>query len=181
MAISPGTHTIGPDGCTLKINTYREGLAAKVGHDLVIEVTDWEATVAVGEDGALGSVTLRADPGSLQVREGHGGAKPLTDKDRNEIRKTIGDKVLGSDPITFSSSAASVDDSGRMRVEGDLAIAGNSRPASFELMAQGDGAVGGTMQVTQSDWGIKPYRGLMGALKVRDSVDIVLDARLPGA
>jgi hypothetical protein len=33
--------------------------------------------------------------------------------------------------------------------------------------------------VTQSEWGIAPYRGLMGALKVRDAVDVVIDARLP--
>jgi hypothetical protein len=33
--------------------------------------------------------------------------------------------------------------------------------------------------VTQSEWGIKPYRAFMGALKVRDTVEIVLDARLP--
>ena len=37
----------------------------------------------------------------------------------------------------------------------------------------------GTATVVQSDWGIKPYRGLMGALKVRDSLEVVLDARLP--
>ena len=45
MAISPGTHTVGPDGSTLIVKTYREGLAAKAGHDLVIEVTSWEATI----------------------------------------------------------------------------------------------------------------------------------------
>jgi hypothetical protein len=32
--------------------------------------------------------------------------------------------------------------------------------------------------VTQSDWGIKPYRGLMGALKVRDEIEVVIAATL---
>jgi len=41
--------------------------------------------------------------------------------------------------------------------------------------------VTGTVALTQSEWGIKPYRGLMGALKVRDSVEVVLDARVPSA
>jgi hypothetical protein len=41
--------------------------------------------------------------------------------------------------------------------------------------------VTGTIPVTQTAWGIKPYRGLMGALKVRDDVEVVVDARLaPG-
>jgi hypothetical protein len=35
------------------------------------------------------------------------------------------------------------------------------------------------LPVTQSEWGIKPYRALMGALKVRDTVEVVLDASLP--
>jgi len=179
VAISPGTRTVGPDGSTLIVKTYREGIAAKAGHDLVIEVTSWEATIEVGEDGTVGSVALDADPGSLHVRDGVGGAKALTDKDRADIRKSIGDKVLGSEPITFRSSAANFDGSARLRVEGELSMAGNSRPAVFELDAGEDGAVAGTIELAPSDWGIKPYRGLMGALKVRDSVDIVLGARVP--
>ena len=38
----------------------------------------------------------------------------------------------------------------------------------------------GTVPITQTDWGIKPYRGLMGALRVRDEVEVAIDAR-PGA
>jgi hypothetical protein len=35
--------------------------------------------------------------------------------------------------------------------------------------------------VTQTTWGIKPHRGLMGGLKVRDDVQVVIDAPLtPG-
>ena len=81
----------------MHVHTYREGVAAKVGHDLIIEVTRWEATV---DDG---SIELTADPRSLEVREGHRGVKPLTDKDRREIRKNIDTKILGSSPITFRS------------------------------------------------------------------------------
>ncbi len=179
MTISPGMHKLGPGDSTLKVNTYREGVAAKVGHDLVLAVKSWDATVEVGPDNALTSVTLNADPGSLEVESGEGGAKPLTDKDRADIKKSISDKVLGSDPITFQSSAASIDGSGKLHAEGELSIAGKSRPGSFDLTAGQDGAVSGTIQLTQSDYGIKPYKAMMGALKVRDSVDIVLDAKLP--
>ena len=35
---------IGPDNATLHVKTYREGVAALAGHDLVIEVTSWNAT-----------------------------------------------------------------------------------------------------------------------------------------
>ncbi len=181
MAITPGTHTVGPNGSTLTVNTYREGVAAKVGHDLVIEVTKWEATVDVGPDGAPSSVTLSADPGSLEVRSGTGGAKPLNDKDRAEIQSSIANKVLGADQITFTSSASRLNGSDAMHVEGELAIAGTSRPAAFELTAGPNGAVGGTIGLNQSDYGIKPYKGMMGALNVRDDVEIVLEVQLPAS
>jgi len=38
------------------------------------------------------------------------------------------------------------------------------------------GRVAGTITLRQSAWGIQPYRGLMGALKVRDEVEIVVEA-----
>ena len=68
---------------------------------------------------------------------------------------------------------------GRLIVQGQLELAGTSRPARFELDAAADGRVRGTLPVTQSEWGIKPYRGMLGALKVRDTIEVVLDVTLP--
>jgi polyisoprenoid-binding protein YceI len=160
---------IGPDSGTLVVKTYREGVAAKAGHDLVIEVTRWEANV----DLAAGTIELTADPRSLEIREGLRGVKPLTDRDRREIRKNIDDKVLHGQPIAFRSRIVRADE-GRLHVEGDLTLAGNTRPLTADLEVAADGRVRGTIPLTQSDWGIKPYRGLMGALKVRDAVEIVV-------
>jgi polyisoprenoid-binding protein YceI len=154
----------GPDNASLHVHTYREGVAARVGHDLVIEVTRWEATMEAG------AIELTADPGSLEVREGHRGVKPLTDKDRREIAKTIGAKVLGRDPIAFRSTSVDGDD-----IAGELTMAGATRPVHARLDTA-DGRIRTTIPLVQSEWGIKPYRGLMGALKVRDDVEIVVDA-----
>jgi hypothetical protein len=54
-------------------------------------------------------------------------------------------------------------------------MAGATRPVSFRLDTAG-GRIRATIALVQSEWGIKPYRGLMGALKVRDDVEIVVDA-----
>jgi polyisoprenoid-binding protein YceI len=177
MALPSGHHVLGPDNSSLRVKTYREGLAAKAGHDLVIDVTRWSATVDAGDETA---VTLEADPRSLEVREGLRGVKPLTDKDRVEIRKNIDEKVLGGQPVAFRSTAVR-EDGGRLEVEGELTIAGATRPVRAALDVGEGGRVSGTIPLTQSEWGIKPYRGLMGALKVRDELEIVLDARLAGA
>jgi polyisoprenoid-binding protein YceI len=177
VAIAAGTYRLGPDGASLEIRTYREGVASRVGHDLVIDVTAWEATVTVADDPVRAAVELRADPRSLRVREGLRGVKPLTAKDRDDIRATIEDRVLGSEPIVFVARGVELADGAL--VEGELTMAGATRPASARLEVAPDGRVSTTVALTQSDWGIKPYRGLMGALKVRDAVDVVVEARLP--
>ena len=177
MVLRAGTHTVGDDNGTLQVRTYREGLAQKVGHDLIIDVERWDAVVEVREDGMLAAVRLNADPHSLRVREGLRGLKPLTEKDRADIRNTIDEKVLRGRRIAFRSTAVEPA-SGGLTVRGELELAGTRRPASFELGVAADGRVGGTLPVTQSEWGIKPYRGMMGALKVRDTVEVVIDVAL---
>jgi polyisoprenoid-binding protein YceI len=104
----------------------------------------------------------------------------LTDKDRTKIREDIEGKVLGAEPITFRSTA--IESSGeRLRAQGELTVAGSTRPVSYELGISPEGRVHGTLAVTQTDFGIKPYRGFMGALKVRDSVEVAFDVQLPSA
>ena len=178
--MEPGTHELGPDNATLQVKTYREGMVSKAGHDLVIDVTSWKATVTSGEDSRPVSVELSADPGSLRVRDGHGGAKPLSDKDRGDITRNIDKKVLGGKEIEFRSTAVErPGDDGRVRVSGELRLGGAVRPLSVDLSMGPDGHVEGTVPLKQSEWGIKPFTALMGALKVRDDVEVVLDARLP--
>ena len=178
MTIAGVSYRVGPEDGSLVVKTYREGVAAKAGHDLVIDVTRWQATI----DTDAGTIELTADPRSLEVREGVRGVKPLTDRDRGEIRRNIDEKVLGGQPIEFRSSAVRMPEgAGRLTVDGELTMAGSARPVTAQLDVSGDGRVAGTIELTQTAWGIKPYRGLMGALKVRDEVEIVVDARLPAA
>ena len=60
MSIEPGKYELGPENGTLRIRTGRRGGAAKAGHDLLIEVTDWKATIdASGAAGADADVAQR--------------------------------------------------------------------------------------------------------------------------
>lgn len=181
MALTAGTHELGPTHGTLRVNTYREGVAARVGHDLIIDVTEWTGRVAIGEGGGIDAVELTAAPRSLFVREGLRGVKPLSDGDRTDIRRTIDEKVLRGQPIAFRSSVVDGGAAGAVTVRGQLTLGGETHAASFILNVGGDGRLTATATVRQSEWGIKPYRGLMGALKVRDEVDVVVDVRLPAA
>lgn len=169
MSIPEGTHNIGPSNGSLKVKTGREGAAAKAGHDLVLGVNSWDATI---EGGDSPSIKLTADPGSFEVIEGTGGAKALTDKDKGDIKKSISSKVLGSSQISFQSNEVS--DSA---AKGDLSIAGSSSSVNVPLTVSGD-KISGTITLSQSEFGIKQFKALMGALKVSDQVTVEFEGSL---
>ena len=169
MSIPEGSHTIGPSNGSLKVKTGKEGAAAKMGHNLVLVVNSWEATV---EGGDSPSIKLTADPGSVEVESGEGGAKPLGDKDKADIKKTIGSKVLGSSEISFTSSE--VTDS---QAKGDLSIAGSSSDVTIPISVSGD-KISGSTTLNQKDFGIKPFSTMMGALKVKDQVTVEFEGSL---
>jgi polyisoprenoid-binding protein YceI len=180
MAMADGTYELGPESGQLQLKTTRTGLGARAGHDLTIEVTRWHAVVSVdGADPSLSSVGVDVDANSLEVRTGTGGIKPLTDSDRAEIKKTIQQKVLDTSrhpAITFRSTRVA----GRpesFTVDGDLTITGVTQPVTVHGRLA-DGRVQGSATVVQTRWGIRPYTGFFGALKLSDEVTVEFDADL---
>ena len=179
MPLQPGTYTLGPGNGTLSVLTGRTGAAAKAGHDLLIDVTAWQATVEIGEDPAQMSIVLDADGGSLRVREGTGGMQPLGDDDKRSIQTSIDDEILHRQEISFRSTAVDIAPGGnRLSVWGDLTLVGATAPVSFDLVIAGDTAITGSAVIKQSHWGITPYSALFGALKVIDEVEVAVDADL---
>jgi polyisoprenoid-binding protein YceI len=187
VAATAGSFRLGPEAGRVVIKTTRAGLAAKAGHDLTIEVTRWSARVEVpAEDGGgLAAATVQADLdlGSLEVREGTGGALPLTDRDRREIKKQIG-SILGSATATFASSRVIPSGSSGGTVEGSVALNGRTQPAvlqvtALQVTAPGSGQYRGSATLAQTGFGIKPYSGFFGALKLKDEVTLEFQLTLP--
>jgi hypothetical protein len=182
VSIPPGAHSFGPDNATLRVKTSRRGAAAKAGHDLVVDVTSWHATLEVGEDAGQAHLELDADGGSLRVHGGTGGIQPLNEEDKDEIRRTIDEQVLKGEPIAFRSDSIEAADRGRrLRVRGDLEIGRQRHPVGFELSIGPEDKLTGGATIKQTDWGIEPYSGLFGALKVADEVEVVVEADAPSA
>jgi hypothetical protein len=171
----PDVQRFGPENATLTVRTKRTGAASKAGHDLVIEVTSWSATLDLDADPAL---TLTADARSLRVLDGTGGVQALDDRDKAGIAQTIDEEVFEGTAIEFRST--SVDAGDPIRVEGELELRGERRPIAFELASQ-DGRFTGTTVVKQSDWGMKPYTALFGTLKVADEVVVEVETEPHGA
>jgi hypothetical protein len=181
MPIAVGTHKLGPENGTLSVRTGRTGAAAKAGHDLLIEVTVWNATLELGDDPAQTSIALDADATSLRVRKGTGGIQALDDGDTANIEEVIDDEILKRQGITFRSTAVQAAGEGRLDGRGELALLGKTCPVAFVVWVGDDGKLSGSATVKQTDWGITPYSILYGALKVADEVEVIFDVTLPSA
>ena len=182
MTIQAGTYRLGPDHATLSVRTQRGGAAAKAGHNLLLHVTSWQATLEVGANASDSTFEFGADGGSLRVVEGTGGMQALGDDDKENIEQTIDEEVLRQERITFQSSQVQATTGGSgLNIQGDLALLGTTHPIEFDVEVDDAGKLSCVAVVKQSDWGIKPYSALFGALKVLDEVEVEIDGFLPAA
>ncbi len=154
MALPTGRYRLGTESGRIVLRTFRDGLAATAGHDLVIELPRWSGELVVDDDKAPESLEVRIDVGALDVREGTGGLKPLTDRDRQEIaahraaaavHRPAPGSGLHRQPVRLSG------DNGV--IEGNLSIRGVTRPLR--------------LQVSQPEPGKLPGHGDAGAVGVR--------------
>lgn len=182
MIVPSGTHSLGPQAGKITLNVYRDGVAAKMGHNLVLAATKWsgKAEVVAG-DPAASSVELTIDSRSLEIIGAQGGIKPLSDKDRADIKRNINDKILitsRNPEITFQSTEVT-GNAPNFKVKGNLTLAGKSQPVILDVRVdERSGRASGNTTIRQSSYGIKPFSALMGALKIKDSVDIQFDVKI---
>lgn len=194
MAANGGRQQLGPESGRLTLRTYRSGLAAQAGHDLTIDVIRWHADIdpparnfatgtAAGPNAgaASGALDVTIDLTSLAIREGRGGLKPLTDRDRRDIlgqaRKQLD---TGHYPeASYTATTFTPDATGGGAIDGTLTLHGQSRPLRLQVARTGDGQYRATGTVVQTQFGIRPYSGMFGALKLRDEVEVEITVNLP--
>jgi polyisoprenoid-binding protein YceI len=173
MAVPTGRYRLGTESGRIVLRTFRDGLAATAGHDLIIDLPSWSGELTVDSDKVPEALEVRIDLAALSVREGTGGIKPLTDRDRREIAVNAR-RLLSTDQhpeAVFTANRFEVPGEGGV-IEGNLSLRGVSRPLRLQVSQTGAGRYKITGTVVQSAYGIKPYTAFFGALKVRDTVDI---------
>jgi polyisoprenoid-binding protein YceI len=168
----------------LTIRTGVEGPAAKMGHRLTIAVNSWSAHV-----GWEGSEPVRArltvDVDSLEVVSGEGGVTPLTPPEkllaRANAMKTLDRKRFPQ--IVFETTDIERMDTD-CRLAGTVQIHGKTRDSVVDLNVEETGGtwhMSADVQIRQSEFGVKPYSMLMGAMKVADVVTVSFTAEHPKA
>jgi polyisoprenoid-binding protein YceI len=185
MAVHAGRHKLGPEHGQIILRTFRDGLAATAGHDLTIEASRWSGELAVNDDLTPAELDVRIDLGALVVRDGSGGIKPLTDRDRREIAVTAR-KVLAADrypEATFTANTFSPSGNSGGEITGTFTLRGTPRPLRLRVTETGPDRYHAEGTVLQTEYGIKPYTAFLGALRVRDAVDVAVDVDLsePGS
>ena len=134
----------------------------------------------MNDDLSPASLEVHIDLGALVVRDGTGGVKPLTDRDRREIAVTAR-KVLGADQhpeAVFVADSFRPAADGGGEIGGTFTLRGQSRPLRLLVKQTGTDRYHAEAQVIQSDYGIKPYTAFLGALRVRDAVDAAIELDL---
>jgi hypothetical protein len=156
------------------IYTFKEGLLSAVAHDLILRVTRF--TVEVD---AAGGIDARFDPASLKVVgavvSGRLAPNALSERDRVSIEENIVNDVLEprrAPEIRFVAPAATRIASG-FRADGRLALHGRERPVTVAIAGEGETLIA-RARLHQPDFGIKPYRALLGTLRIQPDVEVRL-------
>lgn len=155
----------------VRLFVFKEGLLSRLGHDLRLRVESFEMTLETGTiEGRFSTASIRVDG---VMRGETFDADGLSSRDRAKVEKTIHDDILQTSRFpeaVFEASLEPRGDTGELR--GSLSLLGRRRALDpIQIMPMGDRLVA-KLTLEPTRWGIKPYRGLAGALKIQDRIDV---------
>lgn len=157
------------------IFTYKEGVLSAIAHDLKIRVTEFYIEVSDTD----GSIRAEFDPGSLKVVCAMVGsterASSLSESDKSKIERTIFNDVLNArrfPTVRFTSNDIREAVTGPI-VSGELELHGSTK--TIEAVGRRvEDRLELTVTLMQPDFGIKPYRAMMGTLRIQPRVKVQL-------
>ncbi len=165
----------------IELTVFREGLLKAVGHDHTIAAKTFSGEVQFNPADVEGSsVRLSIDAGSLVVLED----PELSEKDRQEVQATMqGAKVLNVKAfpqIVFHSTRVSSEGKSAdgLTLTGTLLLHGVEKEIIFPIwVSAGSNEIRATGEVTifQRDFRIKPFKSVLGTLRVQDQVKVTYD------
>ena len=183
MSLKAGSYCLDTNSGNLNVYTFKEGLLSKLAHDLLIDITDFKVNLEVPEAGFVsGSFELEIQANSLKVicalKDGEK-TDALKEKDVADIEKDMGGKVLHPDkyPTATFCSKSIQEKEGGYKINGDLNLHGVTNSIDFDLDTNG-GNLKGMITLLQKDYGIKPFKAMMGTLKIKNEINIGFDLSL---
>ena len=191
LGASPGlsaSFKVDPAQSSLVVQLFKDGVAARLGHDHVVHARELSGTVAYDpRNPEASSIRVAVEVGSLiaddpGTRRKFGLAGEPSASDRAEIDKAMkadGQLAAARFPsMTFTSTAIATQPDGRVLVAGRLTIRGVTNELKFPAQMSVEGAqLRGRAQLKfkQSSFGYPPYSALLGAIKNKDEVILHID------
>ena len=191
VGASPGlsaSFKVDPAQCSLVLQLFKDGVAARLGHDHVVHASVFSGIVAYDpRNPEASSLQVAVDVRSLiaddpGTRRKFGLAGEPSASDRAEIDKAMkgdGQLAVARFPaMTFTSTAIATQPDGRFLVTGRLTIRGVTNEFKFPAQMRVEGArLRGRAQLKfkQSSFGYPPYSALLGVIKNKDEVILHID------
>lgn len=202
-AVQAAEYRVLPDESGFAIVTHKGGIAAGFAHNHLVVARDYEASLDFEPDRPEAArFEFRADAEKLAFDEAAEQArwyplverfgvldepfKDVSDKHRAEIRETaLGAAQLDAESHPhLSASVVSVEPSGDEELPWRVTLAFEAhgvrveRPvaARYEVGDAGRVTIEATGEFQFTDFGIKPYKAMMGTVKNHDEFDVVVRA-----
>jgi polyisoprenoid-binding protein YceI len=157
--------------------TFKDGLLSKIAHDLKLAITRFNVDVEPG------SVRAEFDTRSLVVatpmKDGQDNPSALNDGDKAKIQEQIVSDVLHSNEhgtASFVSRSVSQRPDGGYSITGELTLHGVTRTISTETEANGGWQIA-RIELNQPEFGITPFKAMMGTLKIKP--DVIVQLSIP--
>ena len=180
--------------------THRGGAAARLAHNHLITASQFEASLTF-EEGNLGSLKLALEVpvdslvvddefvrrrwapriAELGIEDKLGSPGP---RDRRKIRKTmLGDgQLAANDYSAITATSRKVAESeidwcphGSLEADVEIQIRGETRNVQFDICVdttkEGSIAIEAVGTSSFTDFGIRPYSGVLGTVKNKDEID----------
>ncbi|MCI0447403.1 YceI family protein [bacterium] len=180
MATTEISGKINPTRSRFTAKAFASGLLSSFGYDpsfSIRNVTGELQFVPDNPESANLKLNIRAD--SIEV------TGDMSNKDRNEIEKTMREDVLEIDrfpDITFQSKSVAGDkifeNQYRVKIQGDLTLHGVTRPETIEAQVTVNGdqiRAYGDFTLRQTDYNIKLVSVAGGTLKLKDELKFSFD------
>ena len=185
MALKAGNYNLNANSGKLCVYTFKEGFLSAIAHDLLINVTNFTIKPNIPNTGVQSaSIEAEIQANSLKVvcamKDGQENHAALKEKDKADIEEATFKDVLHPSKyptINFRSTNIQEKD-GTYHVKGELTLHGVTRPVEFDAKTTTGKDLKGRVTIAQKNFGIKPYKALLGTLKVKNEVDIAFDLSL---
>ncbi len=173
-------YIIEAQGGTFTVRAFATGLLSAFGHNPTIVIPDFEGEILLNP-AALEQSSMRLVIHAASLAD----ADDISEKDRNEINRTMHKEVLESESypeIVYECSRLSASKTGDgqywVALNGELTLHGVSctQPVSARVWLNGDKLrAAGDFSLRQRDYEIRPVSAAGGTIKLKDELKLSFD------